>query len=423
MPDSTLSAPIVTLAGRPVLDCLPAASTISGKIMSRFVVNSALAARVPLAVLRRDVTAMVGACLELTARLLADDDTAKPLADVRAGAIEWAYEGVPIDTMHKAVNDGLRVMFDHLIAQASSDRDHDAMVELARVFVELSSRLATVISEAYLDEMRAAGGDDTDAVTAALMAGNATPAMARASGIRLAESYVVFAVEFVLHHEQADPHPDRQIVAPRVVRSVRAEVLRHCGDHALMQMGNNIATLLIPRDHFDPADAERFVERIAAAAQRQARATCVAVGVDSVSEAVERVHAVLDIMRRLRRVGLERFEDLSLEYQLSRPGAAGKHLAAILDPLEPHPVLLETLTAHLATRSTRLRTARALHVHPNTVDYRLNKIAEITGLDPMQSDGVWRLRSALVARMIGVGEQGQDSRADPDRSAPTAQAC
>ena len=86
-------------------------------------------------------------------------------------------------------------------------------------------------------------------------------------------------------------------------------------------------------------------------------------------------------------------------------------------------MLLETLKAYLTTRSTRLRTAHVLHVHPHTVDYRLNKIAEITGLDPLHSDGVWRLRSALVARMIGVGEQESVERGDPDQAAPAAQAC
>lgn len=423
MPDSVLSARIVTVGGRPVVDCLPPASAISGKIMSRFVVDSALPARVPLAALRRDVTAMVKACLELTARLLTDADASKSLDDVRFGVMEWAQEGVPIDAMLEAVHTVTQMVFDHLAAQAESAGDHVAVADVAHVFVRLSSRLATAIAQAYSGETRAAVDDDADALAAAVMAGSATPAMARACGVRLAENYFVFAVAFVPPHEEAEPHPDRPIISHRTVRRVRDEVSHHGGDHALMQMGAGTATLLIPQDHFDPAAAEQFVERLVTAARTRVRATFVSARINGIREAFERVHAVLDIMRRLRLDGLEHFESLSLEYQLSRPGAAGRRLAATLDPLDKHPVLLETLKAYLATRSMRLRTAHVLHVHPNTVDYRLNKIAEITGLDPLHSDGIWRLRSALVARMIGVGEQEPVERGDPDQAAPAAQAC
>lgn len=420
MPDSALSAPIVMMAGRPMVDSLPSASTISGKIMSRFLVGSALSGRVPLADLRRDVTAMVKACLELTAGLLTGADTAKPLSDVRFGVTEWAREGVSLDAMQQAVRAGTLLVFDHLIAQAEPVEDHAAVAEVTRVFFDLSSRLATAMAHAYSNEIRTAGDDSVDALAAALMAGKATPAMARTCGVRLAEDYFVFAVAFVPHDDDGESH---RIVSHRTVRRVRAEVSHRCGGHALMQMGVGTATLLIPRDHFDPAGADRFVEHLVAAAHTRVRATFVSASGDGIPEAVERVHAVLDIMRRLRRDGLERFEDLSLEYQLSRPGAAGHHLAATLDPLDSHPILLETLKAYLATRCTRLHTARVLHIHPNTVDYRLNRIAEITGLDPLHSDGVWRLRSALVARMIGVGEQESIHRGDPDRTTPAAQAC
>ncbi|MGW6122355.1 PucR family transcriptional regulator [Nocardia sp. NPDC055165] len=420
MPDSILSARTATTVGRPILDRLPAASTISGKIISLFIVGSELPARVPMAALRRDVAALVNACLELTARMLTGGDTAEPLAEVRADVMEWAREGVTIDTMHKAVRVGTQAVFDHLTARARVDEDHVALIETARMFGHLSRELAIAISQAYLRERQVAGSDAADTVAAALIAGNATPALARACGVRLAESYFVFAVGFVPRHGADEPRPDRHILAHRTIRRIRAEVLHHCDDNALMQMGTDTATLLIPQDHFDPGAAERFVEQIAGAAQTQVRAAFVVAGAGGISEGVERAHTVLDIMRRLRRVGLERFDNLSLEYQLSRPGTAGRHLAALLDPLEDHPVLLETLTAHLATHSTRLRTARVLHVHPNTVDYRLNKIAEITGLDPTQPDGIWRLRSALVARMTGAGEKELAAGGDPDQ---TAQAC
>ncbi|MFC8529301.1 PucR family transcriptional regulator [Nocardia sp. NPDC057227] len=87
-----------------------------------------------------------------------------------------------------------------------------------------------------------------------------------------------------------------------------------------------------------------------------------------------------------------------LHRQLTRPGPARAHLAAMLDPLDAHPELLQTLRVHFRNESNRKRTARELYVHPNTVDYRLRRIARLTGHDPVTGGGAWRLRSALTAR-------------------------
>ncbi|TCO33183.1 PucR-like helix-turn-helix protein [Kribbella steppae] len=46
----------------------------------------------------------------------------------------------------------------------------------------------------------------------------------------------------------------------------------------------------------------------------------------------------------------------------------------------------------------RLRqTAADLHVHANTVDYRLRQVGWLTGLDPVRDDQLPRLVAALVA--------------------------
>ncbi|MGW5570462.1 PucR family transcriptional regulator [Nocardia thailandica] len=419
MTDSVLPTRIATVAGRPVTECLPAASVISGRVMSRFVVGSDLPGRIPLAVLRRDVTAMVTACLDLLARLLRGDAAAEPPAGLAAGVMEWAHAGVPVDTLHRVVRESLGMAFEHCAAQAETDRDRAVVAAAAPSFVELSLRLAPVISCAYLNEVRVTSGDVTDAVADALVTGTAVAATARARGVRLAASYLVFVLDLAPREEEPDPHPDRRIAADRTARRVRAEVLRACGDRVLMRLDGDGGVLLVDRDHFDPAGAEEFVDRLTAAARTRIRATFVHADVEGVPEAVERGKAVLEIMRRLRLVGLQRFEELSLEYQLTRPGTAARHLAALLDPLDAHPVLLDTLAAHLASRATRLSTARALHVHPNTIDYRLNRIAEITGLDPLRADGLWRIRSALVARRIGV----EPREPDEDTDTPTAAAC
>nr|WP_255533013.1 helix-turn-helix domain-containing protein [Nocardia sp. XZ_19_231] len=46
----------------------------------------------------------------------------------------------------------------------------------------------------------------------------------------------------------------------------------------------------------------------------------------------------------------------------------------------------------------RAQTARIMNIHTNTVDYRLRRIARLTGLNPARASDLWQLRSAMVAR-------------------------
>ncbi|GAA3670846.1 hypothetical protein GCM10022224_038850 [Nonomuraea antimicrobica] len=93
-----------------------------------------------------------------------------------------------------------------------------------------------------------------------------------------------------------------------------------------------------------------------------------------------------------------RLSDVLLEYQLTRPTAASRGLAALLDPLDGVPNLLLTLEAYLRHGRARRATAAGLHIHPNTLDYRLRRVAELTGLNPADELALQKLAAALAAR-------------------------
>lgn len=63
---------------------------------------------------------------------------------------------------------------------------------------------------------------------------------------------------------------------------------------------------------------------------------------------------------------------------------------------EAGPPILETLEAYLAQGSSIEATARALFVHPNTVRYRLKRVADVTGLSPGDPRDSYVLRLALT---------------------------
>jgi DNA-binding PucR family transcriptional regulator len=62
--------------------------------------------------------------------------------------------------------------------------------------------------------------------------------------------------------------------------------------------------------------------------------------------------------------------------------------------------MLHTLETYLERDLDRRGTAAALHVHPNTLDYRLRKIVDLTGLDPSTVRGLQLLSAALTARRV-----------------------
>ncbi len=63
--------------------------------------------------------------------------------------------------------------------------------------------------------------------------------------------------------------------------------------------------------------------------------------------------------------------------------------------------LLETLSAYLGTGRSLEAAARALYVHPNTVRYRLRKVAEHTGWDPLDARECFVLQVALALGRLG----------------------
>jgi sugar diacid utilization regulator len=79
--------------------------------------------------------------------------------------------------------------------------------------------------------------------------------------------------------------------------------------------------------------------------------------------------------------------------------------------LPPHPIIrtlqqsdqqrktayVETLFAYLAHSQKSLPTCNALHIHRNTLDYRLRRMEELTGLDWGDGDLMFRLYLSLCS--------------------------
>jgi hypothetical protein len=98
-------------------------------------------------------------------------------------------------------------------------------------------------------------------------------------------------------------------------------------------------------------------------------------------------------------------DDLLPERSLAGDGHARRRLvSSVYQPLvDAGSGLLETLTAYLDASGSIEATGRVLFVHPNTVRYRLRRIADVTGLTPAEARDAYTLRIALtLGRLLSL---------------------
>jgi len=72
----------------------------------------------------------------------------------------------------------------------------------------------------------------------------------------------------------------------------------------------------------------------------------------------------------------------------------------LLSPLDRDPELLETLDVFFSENCCPSSAAKRLSIHRNTLGYRLDKIASLTGLDPRKFDDAVQMRLSLLLRLL-----------------------
>ncbi|MFD6222282.1 PucR family transcriptional regulator [Nocardia asteroides] len=296
--------------------------------------------------------------------------------------------------MADTADDTVRVQ--HLVAAFADVEDAAGVAAIEDVigaWVRQGVSVEDMLRYAVLREHHSA----VHAITAALLEGQATPTIARRYGVEIAPYYWVVAVAVHPPATGTRAEPNRA-QARRRLEQIRAALFRWSEGAALSLLSGEGGTALIPGD-IDAAELDSLFTAIERAAEVPVTAVVAHCCSESLPLWTDRAHNLLDVVQRLGIEGrLHQFSDLALEYQITRPGPARQFLAALLDPLDEHPELLATLRCYVDQDVNRQRTARALHVHPNTLDFRLKRIARLTGCDAARGHGEWRLRSALIAR-------------------------
>ncbi|HET6706240.1 helix-turn-helix domain-containing protein [Amycolatopsis sp.] len=372
------------------------------RVLSRIQAEVADYRRLPVEELAGDIAGITRQAVRAFARSLREDRelTAAELRQVGASAVRRAEEGFPLEAVLTAYHVGAREIF--AAGSASSDcADVADLLEVADRVLAFAGTVTGAVTRGYLEELRTKVGQEHTArrtLLSVLVDGGPVDVVARSAGITLPARYVVLSVELGPHADEASPGVDAEIAVRRKLRRFLAAFEQACGDGVLASLDGPGGLVLLPL-------SDRLADRHAVldAAGRAAGVTVLAAAETAAPPEVRAVAAqtaeVLDVLRWFGRPpGLYGLDDVLVEYQLTRPGAARDRLAAALDPLAAHPELVETLDAYLALDTNRRRTAAQLHVHPNTVDYRLRRIRDLTGIDPLHPAGLPRIIAASAAR-------------------------
>jgi len=322
--------------------------------------------RLPEVLIEGEIVDMVEHNLEVfRASALAGREPADvELEPFRESARTRAGEGMPLEDLLHAYRLGGRLAWKEIVELAAPD-ERDGLLVGAEILMRYVDLVSATVAQAYLDARQHVVSEEERRLRALLHAlceddgplTADTSSLAARVGIPVATHYRPFALaipgEGAIRHGQL------------------AAELRSQGVLALTE-GDRISGLLVEGQELHPYPGALLVAE--APTPRGVLA-----GV------LERARTVIDLGRRLHRSGYLSAEDIALEMLLAdSPETAGSLVARVLGPLRcatgRRAGLEATLRAFIASRMDRRASAAALHIHPNTLDYRLRRVEELTRL-------------------------------------------
>ncbi|MEE1929803.1 helix-turn-helix domain-containing protein [Streptomyces sp. TRM 70351] len=375
-------------------------------------------AALPLEELRSDIVRVAQQSIRAFVDVLRSGEPPdeRQLAGLRESAARRAEEGLPLDAVISAYHLGARVCMDE-VSPLAGPGDLAAVLTVHRLLLQYLQRVTAAGVAGYVQERQTAFGEEHSARQALLDALlDAVPAQDAAdrAGLRLPACYLVLSLSVAAHRDERTPGVDPAVAGRRKLRRLRVELERHVRGTVLSSLSVDGGLVLVPAEG-PPGDVpartwawlDGVLEHAARVCGASVTAGAVASGPDAVADAARLAADVRKVAAASGRPpGTYRLADVLLEYQLTRPGPALDQLAALVAPLAGRPELLATLRAYLAHGMDRRGTARSLRVHPNTLDYRLRRVTELTGLDAARPADAARVRAALAAYDAVGGGRG-----------------
>ena len=390
---------------------------LARQMVERFVAEVPIYRRLPREQLQGEIFLISRENLRVFFRCVREErgPTDEELAEPRASAARRAEERVPLGAVLTAYHLGGRIGWGALAAEAEPDeREH--LESLADGVMAYIQAVTGAVASAYLEEQQLIYGEQRDArrsLAEALVAGGGegehVQALSRRAGVDLPPGYLVLALSIGPSADERDSGVAGTVAGRRKIRRVQAQLERAAGEPVLALLDAAGGPVLFPlgedRLNTGLADSAEIVSSLASAAGADITAGIAwGKGADGVPAAVSEARDVLQLALRLGRPsGAYRLDDVLLEYTVTHVSETADRLDALLAPLRARGDLLETLEQWYEADFDRRAAAASLNVHPNTLDYRLRRVAELTGMDPGSARGVQLLGAALTANRYRHG--------------------
>lgn len=326
-------------------------------------------------------------------------------AQLRDAAVRRFHQGVSIEGLLQSYRLWGRSVW-QAIRQVTDTTDHEQVEASLQVVDRIMSYVdhaSTVVAQAFFAEV---AGITTDR---SLIRGDTLDALlgAPSSSSQVERRLAALAPGFE---------------APHIVIVIRGDRSLGAGSAALRSLVDKVRDHLRPRDDrltlgirsseviaIYPTAAEESAESVYQASNRLAESlgrgvvglgrrqtgmVGIALGYGEAAEAA----AIADSLERFGQA--TQFRDVLLDHL----GRTSKYSTSLIEdtikPLQMYDenrsaTLVLTLRTFYESRFSLTRSARELHVHPNTITYRLRRIHELTGLDPSSPDDLLLLSMGL----------------------------
>lgn len=328
--------------------------------------------------------------------------TQEMLAPVRSTAERRATGGVPMEEVMSAFHLAAGTVTEE-VARLAGAGDAGAAIAVQSFGFDLVRIVALAVATGYTSERQSILGEELAArqtFIADLLGGTATDESALRAGVRLPAAYIVTAFSL---GEGDLPEDDEGV--RRAIRRIRHEATQIIDEPVLWASPRSGWIAFVP--HPAGPDWVSMDDRAwLAVSHRQVQAVVdlpiytgwATATPQDVPEAARLARDVCDVVRATHRdPGVYSLDDVLVDYQLMRPSAARDRFKELLTPLIGRPELLQTLRTYLETGRDRRRTAQLLHLHPNSVDNRLRRCADLSGLDATDAEEAIVMRAALLA--------------------------
>ncbi|WP_329204034.1 helix-turn-helix domain-containing protein [Streptomyces sp. NBC_00683] len=323
----------------------------------------------------------------------------------RERAAQRAEEGMPLHTLLRSHSAGVYVLWQALRDEAT-DEEAGALIELVDFLLRGQETVIGAVTETYVEEQAALSAERREhhrGLVRGLLDGSVPPQRAFEELGLEGPCLVVH-----LHLPQEQGPATTEVADRRLVRRIQALVDRSLDTRAVSLLGVEGGQVIIPQPA-DDKDGLRTCEKLCTSLRQVCGngVRLAAVPAATAQEVQDAARTAADIVRIARACGrppgLHVMDDVLLEYHLSRRDESSDRIAALLSPIEDRPDLVDTLRVHIEHRHDRRATARRLGLHPNTVDNRLARITELTGLDITSPRGNALALAALLLRSNASG--------------------